>query len=116
VPIVELTSENWDSVVGNNLLVMVDFWAPWCGPCQSFRPVFDQMSEQHRDIVFGTVNIDEQTDLAARFGVQAIPTLKLITDQTVRGSRTGGMPAPELDLLIRKFREVAASSLVHRRP
>jgi thioredoxin len=112
---VELTSENWDSVVGDSPLVMVDFWAPWCGPCKSFRPIFDQMSQQHRDIVFGTVNIDEQKDLAARFGVQAIPTLKLISDQTVRGSRTGAMPAPELDLLIRKFREVAASPLVLRR-
>jgi thioredoxin 1 len=104
---VELTSGNWDSVVAGNRLVLVDFWAPWCGPCKAFGPVLEQASELHRDIIFGKVNIDDQKQLAERFGVQAIPTLKLISDRTIRGTRAGAMSGPALEQLISRFREVA---------
>ena len=102
---VELTSENWDSVVGRSSLVLVDFWAPWCGPCRAFGPTFDRASEQHPDILFGKVNIDQQKPLADRFGVRGIPTLKVISNGAVRGSKTGAMPAFELEQLITQFRQ-----------
>jgi len=106
VATVELTEENFDEVVGKNPFVIVDFWAPWCGPCRSFAPIYDQVSEKHPDIVFGKVNTEEEQALAAHFQIRSIPTLMILRDQIVIFAQPGMLPAEALEDLIAKAREL----------
>ena len=71
---VELTKDNFEKTVSENSMVIVDFWAPWCGPCRGFAPVFEKASETHQDVVFAKVNTDEQQELAGAFDIRSIPT------------------------------------------
>jgi thioredoxin 1 len=103
---VELTGTNFDSLVDRDGLVLVDFWASWCGPCRMFGPVFERASEQHADAVFGKVDTEAQPELAARFGISSIPTLMVIRDRVVLYAQPGALPEPALQQLI-----VAASEL-----
>jgi thiol-disulfide isomerase/thioredoxin len=105
VATVELTSENWESVVGSGGLVLVTFWMDWSVPCASFGPVFDRASGRHTDIVFGKVNMEDETELAARFDVFDAPTLMVINDSIVRFSRPGALPEQNLEELICRARE-----------
>ena len=73
--IVNLTKDTFRDTVSENETVLVDFWAPWCGPCRQFAPVFDKMSEEHPDIVFAKVNTEEEQELAGHFNIRSIPTL-----------------------------------------
>ncbi len=103
---VELTKDNFDEVVSSNGFVIVDFWATWCGPCQSFGPVFEQISEQHDDIVFGKVNTEQEQELAAHFQVRSIPTLMIFRDQIVIYAQPGALQGSQLEQLIGKAREL----------
>jgi thioredoxin 1 len=103
---VELTGENFESVVGGADLALVDFWAAWCGPCRMFGPVFEQASEANPDAVFGKVDTEAQQELAASFGISSIPTLMIIRDGVVLYAQPGALPAPALDELIAKAREI----------
>ncbi len=103
---VELTSENFESVVGSADLALVDFWAAWCGPCRMFGPVFEQASEVNPDAVFGKVDTEAQQQLAASFGISSIPTLMIIRDGVVLYAQPGALPAPALAELITKAREI----------
>ena len=87
---VELTSKNYNEIVGAPGTVFVDFWASWCGPCRTFAPVFEQASEQHPDITFGKVNTEEQLELAQVFGISSIPTLMAVRDGIVLYAEPGG--------------------------
>ena len=78
---VELTAENFESAVSGEGLVLIDFWAAWCGPCRMFGPVFERVSGQHADAVFGKVDTEAQPELAAAFGISSIPTLMVIRDK-----------------------------------
>jgi thioredoxin 1 len=99
---VELTSENFDEVTSANEMVLVDFWAAWCGPCRWFAPVFERAAERHDDIVFGKVDTEAQQELAAAFGIMSIPTLMVIRDHVVLYAQPGALPEAALEELIGK--------------
>jgi len=99
---VELTAENFNSTVTEGGLVLVDFWAAWCGPCRMFGPVFEKASERHPDAVFGKVDTEAEPEVAATFNIASIPTLMIIRDNIVLYSQPGALPEAALEQLITK--------------
>jgi len=95
-----LTKGNFDEIVNGNDMVLVDFWAPWCGPCKGFAPVFETASEKHGDIVFGKVNTDEEQELAASFNIRSIPTLMFFREKVILFSQAGSLPGSALEQVI----------------
>ena len=102
VATVEVTQENFNQVVSGNSMVIVDFWAPWCGPCRSFAPAYEAASEKHPDIVFAKVNTEEQQALAGYFQIRSIPTLMIFRDKIIIFAQPGALPATALDQVIEK--------------
>lgn len=100
---VHVTQENFESTLRQGI-VMLDFWAGWCGPCRSFAPIFEAASSRHPDIVFGKVDTEEQPELAAAFNVQGIPTLAVIRDGVLLMAQAGALPAAALDEIAEKAR------------
>jgi thioredoxin 1 len=97
---VELTKDNFDQVVTGNDMVIIDFWAPWCGPCRGFAPVYEAASEKNPGIVFGKINTEDEQELAAQFGIRSIPTLVIFREQVGIFSQPGALPASALDEII----------------
>ena len=110
---VELTKDNFDEVVTGNDMVIIDFWAPWCGPCRGFAPVFEAASEKYPDIVFGKINSDDEQELAGQFGIRSIPTLLIFREQIGIFSQPGALPASMLDEIIGKAKALDMS-IVHK--
>jgi thioredoxin 1 len=104
--VVELTQETFESTVADNAFVVVDFWAPWCGPCRSFAPVFEKVSEDHDDIVFAKVNTENEQQIAAHFQIRSIPTLMIFRDQIIIFSQPGALPEGSFRELLGKAGEL----------
>ena len=106
VATVEVTQENFNQVVNGNSMVIVDFWAPWCGPCRSFAPAYEATSEKHPDVVFAKVNTEEQQALAGYFQIRSIPTLMIFRDKIIIFAQPGALPASALDQVIGKAKSL----------
>jgi len=102
---VMVTEENFEATVKRGIVVL-DFWAAWCGPCRAFAPVFEAASERHADVVFGKVDTEADPGLAAAFEIRAIPTLMVLRDGVLLGAFPGMMPAAKIDELVGKVREL----------
>jgi len=106
MPTVELTKDNFEETVTGSEIVLIDFWAAWCGPCRRFGPVYEKAAERHPDIVFGKVDTEAQPELAAAFQISSIPTLLAVRDRTVLYAQPGALPPQALEELIGKIRAV----------
>jgi thioredoxin 1 len=103
---VALSKDNFEQVVTENDLVVVDFWAPWCAPCRSFAPTYEAASDQHADVVFAKVNTEEEQELAAAFNIRSIPTLMLFREQVILYAEAGALPGAALEDILGKAKAI----------
>jgi len=90
--VAELSKDNFEQTIKDEDFVIVDFWTPWCGPCRSFAPVYDKVSEDHDDILFAKVNTEEEQKIAAHFQIRSIPTLMIFREQVIVFAQPGALP------------------------
>ena len=98
--VIELTKDNFEETILNNPTVLIDFWAPWCGPCRGFAPVFERVAEANPDVVFAKVNTDEEQEISAHFQIRSIPTLMVFRDKIIVFSQPGALPQSALAQLV----------------
>ena len=103
---VNLTKDTFEDIITGNDIILLDFWAPWCGPCKQFTPVFESISETHPDIVFAKVNTEEEQELGGYFQIRSIPTLMVFREQIIVFSQAGALPPAGLETVIEKISEL----------
>jgi len=101
---VEMTAANFDELVASNEVVLIDFWASWCGPCRTYGPVFSKASEQYEDVLFAKLDTEAQQELAARFGIRSIPTTAFIRDGVALHMQPGAIPENAIHDLVKQVK------------
>lgn len=104
--VVELTKENFEEVITSNPTVIVDYWAPWCGPCRGFAPVFEKVAEANPDAVFAKVNTDDEQEIAAHFQIRSIPTLMVFREQIIVFSQPGALAQGAFEQVVEKAKSL----------
>ena len=102
-PVMELTSENFNRERTNNDLLLVDFWAEWCGPCKSMHPIFTRMAKKYKRVRFARVNVDNAQDIASKYGVQSIPTFIMFKNGEIANTMVGAVGEPGIHMICKKF-------------
>ena len=102
-PVIELTSENFNQEMINNDLLLVDFWAEWCGPCKSMHPIFTRMAKKYKRVRFARVNVDNAQDIARKYGVQSIPTFIMFKNGEIVNTMVGAVGEPGIHMICKKF-------------
>jgi len=97
---IDLTTKNFNETLDNNEIVIIDFWASWCGPCIQFAPIFEKVSENYPDVVFAKVNTEEQQAISAQYGIQSIPTIMVVRDGIILLNQAGSLPEEAFGKLI----------------
>ena len=103
---IELTKENFNDTIEKNDMVIVDFWAPWCGPCRMFAPTFEAVSENYPNVVFAKLNTEDQQELAASFNIRSIPTLMVFREKVIIFSQAGMLPKAGFEQVVQKSLEI----------
>ena len=104
--VIELTKENFEETITSNDIVFIDFWAPWCGPCKSFAPIYEEIAAKNEGVVFAKVNTEEEQELGAHFQIRSIPTLMIFREQIVLYSEAGMLPAGQLQEIVEKVKSL----------
>lgn len=103
---IELNKDTFQAAIQDSKPMIVDFWAPWCGPCRSFAPVFEEVAAKHADVTFAKVNTEEQEELATGMGIRSIPTLMVFREQVLLFSQPGALTASQLEELVTQVKAV----------
>jgi len=104
MPVQAITTAQFNGVVTGNDIVLVDFWAPWCGPCKGFAPIFEQVADDNPDVAFVKINTDKESDLAGSFAIRSIPTLMIFREQVIVFQQAGALPKGALDDILGQVR------------
>jgi thioredoxin 1 len=102
--VIEITSENIEETINNNNIVIIDFWAPWCGPCKQFAPIFEDSATKNADVIHAKVNTDVEQEIAGSFEIKSIPTIAIFKEQTLIFHEAGSLPEEALEQILTQVR------------